>query len=88
MSDKNVCSSGWHGNHGSTVRLKNATNGPVTVYADSSCKWPFPEQSSPFTINAVPVDVKLADVPGTYCYDTKGCPNDKLDVNPKTVIID
>jgi hypothetical protein len=90
MNEKNVCSSGWHGDHGSIVTLKNHTNGPVTVSADSTCTWPFPKEKSPFTINAnKSKDVLLADdAKKSYCYDTKGCPGDPKDVNPKTVIID
>ena len=89
MSEKNVCSSGWHGAHGSSVTLKNHTNGPVTVRADSTCTWPFPKETSPFTINAKGTkDVVLADDPKkSYCYDTTGCPGDPRNVNPKTVII-
>lgn len=94
MSDKNVCGSGWHGAHGSTVTLKNDTKGPVTVSAASGYLWPFPDEDEDgFTIDAgYPKDVELADDPTdpnhSYGYDTKGCPGDPKNVNPKTVIID
>ena len=89
MSEKNVCSSGWKGAHGSTVTLKNSTKNVVNVSADSTGTWPFPQEKSPFTINAGNTkDVVLADDPNqSYCYDTAGCPGDPKNVNPKTVII-
>jgi len=94
MSEKNVCSSGWHGDHGSTVRLKNDTRGPVSVSSDSSCTWPFPKEDPKrgFSIDAGDTrDVVLADQPSgpkiSYCYHTTGCPGDPRAVNPKTVII-
>lgn len=89
MSEKNVCSTGWKGAHGSTVTLKNPTKNQVIVSADSSCTWPFPKETSPFTINANGTkDVVLADDPQkSYCYNTTGCPGDRRNVNPKTVII-
>jgi hypothetical protein len=93
MSEKNVCSSGWHGDHGSTVNLKNPTKNPVSVSSHSGCSWPFPNETSGFTINAGGTKlVKLADESSgpkkSYCYDTTGCPGDPRNVNPKTVIID
>ena len=90
MDEKNVCSSGWHGLRHSIVKLKNSNNNQVSVSADSSYVWPFPEKDSPFTIAAnCSCDVLLADDPDqSYGYDTTGCPGDHKDVNPKTVIID
>jgi hypothetical protein len=95
MSEKNVCSSGWHGYHGSTVTLKNPTKNQVSVSSNSSCTWPFPNEDPNvgFTIDANSTkDEELADEPSgpkrSYCYDTTGCPGDPRNVNPKTVIID
>jgi len=89
LSEKNVCSSGRKGTHGSTVTLKNDTKNQVSVSEDSTCTWPFPKETSPFTINAGSTkDVVLADDPHqSYCYNTTGCPGDPRAVNPKTVII-
>jgi hypothetical protein len=33
------------------------------------------------------MQVTLKSTPGSYGYNTKGCPGDPKDVNPKTVII-
>ena len=94
LRGKDVCSSGWHGVHGSTVTLKNTTQNSITVSVDSTLSWPFPhEPETGFLVHVgVPKTVVLADVPThnptpKYGYDTKGCPGDHLDVNPKTVII-
>jgi hypothetical protein len=89
MDEHDVCKGGWKGTHSDTVRLRNHTKNQVTVSADSSCEWPFPKEDK----NGFPIDAKgwkdvvLADDPyKTYCYNTKGCPDDRP-VNPKTVII-
>lgn len=87
---QNVCSTEWHGKHGSTVTLENHTKNTVTVTADSTCPWPFPNEDPKkgFTINAGGTqDELLADVPGTYCYSTADTCDDDSKVNPKTVII-
>ena len=92
IDEKNVCSSGWHGKHGSTLILKNENKQPVTVSRDPKCPWPFEYPSSPFTIDAKvgstpgTRQVKLVNIRGTHCYHTDNCPGD-LAVNPKTVII-
>lgn len=94
--EKNVCSSSWQGQHGTTITLKNDNNNPVTV---SPCTppppdWPFSNPSSAFVVpakvgsNPGTVQVTLKSTPGTnYGYTTKGCPGDPKEVNPKTVII-
>ena len=94
MSEKNVCSSGWHGDHGTTITLKNENSNSVTVSPDATCSWPFSSPSSSFTVPAKvgstpgTYQATLVNTPGSYCYDTSGCPSLKADTNPKTVIID
>lgn len=89
MSEIDVCRSGWHGVHSTTVTLKNSAHNSVTVSPDSSCTWPFPKEKKPFTIpKGGTKDVVLADDPTkSYCYSTDACPDDHSKVNPKTVII-
>lgn len=97
MSHKrNVCSSGWHGVHGSTITLENFTSNPVTVNdcGDPNCSFPFSSPPSGFSVppkvgsNPGTKDAILQDVPGNYCYCTVNCPGDDKDgTNPKTVII-
>jgi hypothetical protein len=97
MSDKkNVCSSGWHGAHGSTVTLENHNNNPVTVYdcGDPLCPFPFSSPPSGFSVpgkvgsNPGTTQATLQNATGTHCYCTDGCPASvKEDTNPKTVII-
>lgn len=95
MADKNVCSSSWQGKAGETITLKNDNGNPVTV---SPCTpvppdWPFSNPSSAFGVPAKvgstpgTMQVTLKSTPGSYGYNTKGCPGDPKDVNPKTVII-
>lgn len=86
--EKNVCSSGWSGNSGSTLTLKNDSKNDVTVSSDSSCPWPFKKPTGSFTIKTKGTqDVTLVDTAGTnYCYRTTGCLDDHR-TNPKTVII-
>ena len=94
MSEKNVCSSGWHGAHGATITLKNESSSAVEVCSNATCAWPFSSPSSPFTVPAKvgstpgTYTVTLNNAPGNYCYDTTGCPSLAADTNPKTVIID
>lgn len=94
--EKNVCSSSWQGQHGATITLKNDNAHPVSV---SPCTpqpptWPFKSPNSSFSVPAKvgntpgTILVTLQDAPGNnYGYTTKGCPGDKKEVNPKTVII-
>jgi len=75
--------------------LKNDIANPVTV---SPCTptppdWPFTNPSGAFgvptKVGSTPgtMQVTLKNTPGTYGYNTKGCPDDRKDANPKTVII-
>lgn len=95
MSDqKNVCSSGWHGVHGSTVTLENHNANPVTVNDchDPKCQFPFSSPNPGFSVpgqvgsNPGTIQATLKSTPGTYCYCTIGC-GKKENTNPKTVII-
>lgn len=90
--EKNLCSSGWHGDHGTTIRLVNNNKNDVTVNdcGNPSCSWPFSSPPSPFTVPANGYrDATLQNTPGNdYCYCTSACPGEKVfDTNPKTVII-
>jgi hypothetical protein len=96
ISAKNVCSSGWHGNHSSYVTLTNHNSNIITVKdsGDPNCPFPFETPPSPFNISAKvgstpgTVVAQLKNTPGTYCYSTEGCPGDHAVLtNPKTVII-
>jgi hypothetical protein len=97
MSDeKNVCSSGWHGVHGTTIILENHNSNPVTVddCNDPLCLFPFsspaPGFKVPAKVGSTPgtTPATLQNIPGTYCYCTEGCPDGgREDTNPKTVII-
>jgi len=96
MSDnKNVCSSGWHGVHGSTVTLENYSTTAVTVNDCGNPACPFPFSSPPpgFSVpaktgsNPGTTQATLKSTAGTYCYCTSGCHDKKEDTNPKTVII-
>jgi|GEM_PF-5668217 len=87
-NNKNVCSSGWHGVHGSTVTLENHTTGTVTVNACQNKAFAFSSPDPGFSIPpGGSVEATLQNALGTYYYCTSGCPDKKDDTNPKTVII-
>jgi hypothetical protein len=97
MSDqKNVCSKGWNGVHGSTITLENHNSNTVTVDGCGDPDYPFPFSSPnpPFSVpskvgaNPGTIPATLKNAPGNYHYCTAGCPGDITEsTNPKTVII-
>jgi hypothetical protein len=96
MADsRNVCSSGWRGVRGSTIRLENHNSNVVTVDvcpSSESCTFAFASPPAPFPgpANGYTDAVLIGNpTPGvTHCYCTSGCPDQiAFDINPKTVII-
>ncbi len=91
---KNVCAD-FNGVHSSQVVLENHNSNDVLVkyYNGDPSTWPFPNESSPFSVpakvgsNPGTKTVVLAAKNGKYHYATDGCHNKTGDTNPKTVII-
>jgi hypothetical protein len=97
MSEFNVCSNAAlnaKANSGETLKNENSNSVTLAEDPNNPDSWPFAYPSSPFTINGkVGSDpgiqgVVLITTPGTYYYNTSGCPGGlTADTNPKTVII-
>jgi len=89
-----VCSDSFRGSAGETIIFKNNHSNAVELNQNGTATWPF-ATPPPTPTPCVPaksgndegtLSVTLISTPGTYTYNTTGCPQ-IADVNPKTVII-
>lgn len=72
------------------LSLKNNTSSNITVNPAHGhlTQWPFEYPTSTFPVLSNDIQgVVLKNTPGTYYYDTVGCPGSTLGTNPKTVIV-
>lgn len=89
-----VCSDSFQGAAGETITFKNDHKTAVEILQNGSNTWPFatpPPTPTPCVpaksgSNEGTLTVTLISTPGTYTYNTSGCPQSTA-VNPKTVII-
>ena len=89
-----VCSNSFSGTSGETIIFKNNHSTAVEITQNGTATWPFatpPPTPTPCVpaksgSNEGTLSVTLLSTPGTYTYNTVGCPQ-IADVNPKTVII-